>query len=290
MKFHYYILFVLLALPFFVLAQNPIPNPGFENWTGGNPDGWVANNIPGFTPVTQSSNSHSGSFALRGEVLNVAGSPFPPSIISGDQNNIGFPVSQRHARLTGFYQFAPVASDQMFIVVTMFKDQQGIGAGVATVLNPASSYNQITVPIQYATGEAPDSCIISISAADSTGGNPGTVFLVDDLQFEGIVGIEDEGESGVPQKFALEQNFPNPFNPSTTFKFSLPRGANVRLEVFNPLGQRVATVLNEKMSIGTHEVEWQAKDLPSGIYFYRLTANSPSGQKFVETRKLVLMK
>jgi hypothetical protein len=88
-----------------------------------------------------------------------------------------------------------------------------------------------------------------------------------------------------PSAFFLAQNYPNPFNPSTTIEFSLPRASYATLKVFNALGQEVATLLKENRAAGKHQVLWNAGNLPSGIYFYRL-----EGEGFVETRKLTLMK
>jgi hypothetical protein len=88
-----------------------------------------------------------------------------------------------------------------------------------------------------------------------------------------------------PATFFLAQNYPNPFNPSTTIEFSLPKASQVTLKIFNTLGEEVATLLKEKLPAGKHNVAWNAGNLPSGVYLYRL-----EGEGFVETRRLVLMK
>ncbi len=88
-----------------------------------------------------------------------------------------------------------------------------------------------------------------------------------------------------PRTFALAQNYPNPFNPSTTIEFSLPKASRVTLKIFNALGEEVATLLQEKRAAGKHNVAWNAANLPSGVYMYRL-----EGEGFVETKRLVLMK
>ncbi|MGH7456771.1 MAG: T9SS type A sorting domain-containing protein, partial [bacterium] len=85
--------------------------------------------------------------------------------------------------------------------------------------------------------------------------------------------------------FYLAQNYPNPFNPSTNIAFALVQAGNVKLRIFNALGQKVATLVNGRMSAGQHNVAWDARNVPSGIYFYKLEAGA-----FSQTRKMVLMK
>ena len=88
-----------------------------------------------------------------------------------------------------------------------------------------------------------------------------------------------------PLEFTLDQNFPNPFNPNTLIKYSIPKSAQVSLKIFNTLGQEIETLVNEEKQGGTYEVNWNASNLQSGVYFYRLQTGS-----FVETKKMILMK
>ena len=88
-----------------------------------------------------------------------------------------------------------------------------------------------------------------------------------------------------PSTFSLEQNYPNPFNPSTTIRFSIPVETDVRLNVYNALGQVIAEIVNERLKEGYHEVNFDATDLTSGIYFYRLEAD-----KFVDVKKMIIIK
>ncbi|UCE18232.1 MAG: T9SS type A sorting domain-containing protein [Gemmatimonadota bacterium] len=88
-----------------------------------------------------------------------------------------------------------------------------------------------------------------------------------------------------PSSYALFQNYPNPFNPETEIGYVIPIEGEVRVEVFNLLGQKVATLVNEHQVKGTYTVRWNATDAPSGVYFFRIIAN-----EFTSTKRMVLMK
>lgn len=95
----------------------------------------------------------------------------------------------------------------------------------------------------------------------------------------------NEGEETKPASFALEQNFPNPFNPSTNIKFSLAQASQAKITVYNMLGQEVAVIANQRFAAGQHSLRFDANELSSGIYIYRLQA----GNK-VQTRQMTLIK
>ncbi|OGL88943.1 hypothetical protein A3I42_00710 [Candidatus Uhrbacteria bacterium RIFCSPLOWO2_02_FULL_49_11] len=118
----------------------------------------------------------------------------------------------------------------------------------------------------------------------------GAYCKVDDISLDGelskrIAPQDEASESSVPKQFALYQNHPNPFNPTTTFRFDLPEQAHVRLAVYNIIGQKSMMVIDGEMDAGAHSVIWDASQLPSGVYFYTLEAGS-----FLATKKLVLLK
>jgi hypothetical protein len=128
---------------------------------------------------------------------------------------------------------------------------------------------------------------MKITASDITGQ---VVYYLDHVPGAVVVrsptDVNDGVEpSGLPTSFNLSQNFPNPFNPSTIIRFALPRPSHVELEVFNILGQKVVTLIDKHLPAGSHEIEFNAFDYPSGIYFYRL-----SHDQGVETRKMTLIK
>jgi hypothetical protein len=88
-----------------------------------------------------------------------------------------------------------------------------------------------------------------------------------------------------PSKFALHQNFPNPFNPTTNIRFVLPQAGQVKLSVFNVLGQEVAVLVNETKAGGTHEVTFDAAQFSSGVYYYRISSDAG-----VITKKMMVIK
>lgn len=94
--------------------------------------------------------------------------------------------------------------------------------------------------------------------------------------------IEDEQ---LPSNYVLYQNYPNPFNPTTNIKFALPYESNVTLKIYNLLGQEVMTLVNKVMNAGYHTVGFDASDLTSGLYIYRIEADN-----FVQVKKMLLMK
>ncbi|MEJ5305043.1 MAG: kelch repeat-containing protein [Ignavibacteria bacterium] len=105
------------------------------------------------------------------------------------------------------------------------------------------------------------------------------------LIYDPLITFVEKYESKQVKAFALYQNYPNPFNPITTIKFSLPEKTNVKISVYNLLGQKVKELLNETRDAGTHTINFDGSGLPSGIYFYKIEAG-----KYTEAKKMILMK
>ena len=115
----------------------------------------------------------------------------------------------------------------------------------------------------------------------------------------GISFIDDKNYK-VPNEYILNQNFPNPFNPSTKIKYSVTKLSNVTIKVYDVLGNEIETLVNEEKQTGVYELTWYAESLPSGVYFYQLKAvptgrqagdlSTGSGQSFVETKKMILLR
>jgi len=92
-------------------------------------------------------------------------------------------------------------------------------------------------------------------------------------------------ETSIPTDYVVYQNYPNPFNPTTMIRFALPKSSHVKLTIYDALGQEVQTLINDQLVAGTHNIEWTAKNMASGIYLYRIEAGN-----FVKVNKMLLVK
>lgn len=94
----------------------------------------------------------------------------------------------------------------------------------------------------------------------------------------------------IPTSLILEQNYPNPFNPSTTISFYIPEASMVKLEIFDVLGEKIATLLEDRLTAGQYIAVWEADNFNSGVYFYKLSGFNSTGESFVQVKKMMLLK
>ena len=161
-------------------------------------------------------------------------------------------------------------------------------AGAHGELSTTKKYGTQKLEMLYLTFQisSPDSgyvwaevAVRSVRGMDSLGNE-----VVYD-NFKGPIASGVEDEFNVPKGFSLEQNYPNPFNPSTTIRYTVPQQGQVNLTIYNSLGQEIKKLVSEEKRKGNYEVVFNASNLPSGIYFYKLQTGS-----FVETKKMMLVK
>ena len=113
-------------------------------------------------------------------------------------------------------------------------------------------------------------------ASETIHGSPGSE--------NSVTGINNV-QSKLPDQFILYQNFPNPFNPVTTIRFTIPKSVNTQLKVFNILGQEIEVLIDEHLKPGQYKTTWNAAHHASGVYFYQLKAGN-----FISVKKLVVLK
>jgi hypothetical protein len=294
-----------------------ILNPGFDAWSGGNPVSWNTNNrAPALVPVTQTADAHSNGTAARGEVKTFSKLTVGPNLVSG-QDARGFAVNAQQPTLHGWYKFFPAGDDLFYVTVSMTAGGTAVGAGAFTTPDSASEFTEFVMDITYFQPTLPDTCIISITINNFTGNvNAGSAFIVDDIAFGPVTAVEG-GEDRRPERFELSQNYPNPFNPSTVIRYSVPRvgptflSANsvaptrvgptflsvnsvgptllsvypVSLRVYDLLGRLVATLVDGQQAPGAYSARWDASNVPSGMYVYRLQAGS-----FSDVKKMIVVR
>ncbi len=146
----------------------------------------------------------------------------------------------------------------------------------------------------YLICEAPDNQSVPMLISN---GNLGAIVVWQDFRngnnadiyqtgfnISGFVSSENEGNL-IPDTYSLSQNFPNPFNPSTRINFQLPNAGNVKISIYDAIGQKVDVIVNESKSAGNYSIQWNAGNLPSGVYIYKIEAGS-----FTDTKKMILVK
>lgn len=175
------------------------------------------------------------------------------------------------------------------------------GKVIATVTDLQVSIT-VTGTTNSVAGELVDSSGTVVAFNNSTGNNPFTltapgpgVYRVNaghksPLRWDSTIvsiSVTNVGDyaNGVPSNYELFNNYPNPFNPSTTFTFSLPEASFTSLKIYDAIGNEVDVLVDEIKSAGTYQIEFDAAGLTSGIYYYTLQAGS-----FIETRKMVLLR
>jgi len=281
----------LLLLSFFCIsfsAYSQVLNGGFESWTSGAPDNWVASNAYALDliPITKSTIAHSDSFSVKGTVIPFTMTPFNPILQAGSGGG-GFTVNQNYASVIGYFQLSLLSGDRFTVNVVLYSGGAPIGIAAQAYDVSASSWTKFDIPFVYQTGGIPDNCILQFSIIGPNSGNdshPGSYFLLDDVSLSGTAtGINDHNKNSLA--FSLEQNYPNPFNPSTTIRFTLPERSIASLTIFNQLGQKVDELFNTVKEAGSYVVNWNASKLSSGTYIYELKSGN-----FREVKKLLLMK
>ena len=158
-----------------------------------------------------------------------------------------------------------------------------------TILGPyTSTSGGVWSPVFFNLTAFSDSTI-QIAFQFTSDGNGSTIssgWYIDEIMISPyIVTTVEDLNDNLPLQFQLYQNYPNPFNPTTIINYQLPVGSHVTLKVYDLLGREVATIVNEEKPAGSYEINFNANNLSSGIYFYKLQAGT-----FAETKKMILIK
>lgn len=277
---------LLFFLPILLTAQ--IPNAGFENWTDSQPDGWATSNVPDFViPVSQTNDSHSGNYAIKGEVVPISTIVYLPTIQVNNGDNIYFDVDQKYTSLNGYFKFTSQNADEIFfggLSVTDAEANTVIGVGYIELSQNSSDFIPFSMEIEYFTDATPGKMSLYFSISADSLPKPGTNYILDDLSLSTVTGLEKHLQQN-PETFALQQNYPNPFNPTTKINYQLTEAGHTKLIVYDCNGEEVQTLINSNLSAGNYSISFNGSSLPSGVYFYRLTSGG-----FNATKRMLLIK
>jgi hypothetical protein len=201
------------------------------------------------------------------------------------------PVWISHAKMESV-----IYDEDSIAVSAVIKTKSGVAeASIYWTTDTTLGFNSISM--QFVSGDSAvgyiptqiDSTVIYyyISAASNSGRTVTKPIVAPDGFYKFIVenSITDIADNSQPEEFYLSQNYPNPFNPSTKIEFRIADFGFVSLKIYDILGNEVATLVNEEKSAGTYEVEFNARGLSSGVYFYKSNAGN-----FIQTKKMVLLR
>ncbi len=268
-------LFTLLALTcsLVITTQAQIQNPGFENWTAGDPDGWVTSNVfpAGIVTITQTGDLHSGTSALKGEVVDFMGTPVSAIIQSGP-GGTGFAVTERYLSLGLYYKFSPLGGDKFSVNLAMEKGGNVIAQGAAALPASVDVYTFLSVPLTYTTGDTPDNAIIQISITGPVTGSDyhtGSVMYLDELVFSFASGTEI---TGIPEQAG--KCYPNPASDYINVPVNSNTEGEVLLQVFDVYGKKVKQITGYPQMNGKNSFRFPVEDLSTGMYFYSLTVDN----------------
>jgi hypothetical protein len=191
-----------------------------------------------------------------------------------------------------------IQTDKDFVFVEISDDGGSIWNEIKRYTGVKLLFFNDIIPINDYVGSAKDSLMLRFRLqSDSVSTNDG--FYMDDLKL--IVSdappasIENMGNYAIPSDYYLKQNYPNPFNPSTIIEFGIKSAAQVKLNVYNVLGQKVIELANEQFQAGRYRVDWNGRNnnnhlVGSGVYFYHLEVKPLKGKKRSFKNKMVLIR
>jgi len=252
----------------YAIAQNPIPNAGFETWSGGSPTGWTSNNIPSIaTPVTQSGSSHSGASAARLEVVSMFSVALPPTLFLTNPAS----VSQDYPSFSFYFKGNLNIGDELQAVLSLKNNgtSVGIGAGGIEIIPNSNVYTYTSIPVLYTGSNATDLDLNFVIGTNNASITIGTYVILDDVNVAASVGLD---ESSADASLSLGQAYPNPITELGLIPFSLSKTSAVSIELLSLDGKIVLHVLQTELNAGKYKAELNTSELSSGVYLCKLNA------------------
>lgn len=264
---------LLLSLLLFgrIFTFGQIPNPGFENWTAGEPDGWRTENFAQLISVVQSSNAHTGNSSVRLQVYDEFGSMSCGGLWL--DNTIALTVIP--SALTGWYQFNPTGGET--IQLEGYVTDPPINGGTfysQDFFPPAASWTPFSMPIDYSyTPVSPDSASFYFLMYCGPQSTLNTYLLLDDLAFDIIVGVAANDPTHLKTS-----SYPNPASEEIYIGFEAPAPDNVSIEILDLAGQVMAEREAKVTNIGWTAERFDTHNLAPGMYLVQVRMGEREAQ------------
>ena len=220
----------------------------------------------------------------------------PKLFVENDGGNVRFGISK--GSNTGEYTTNTYLYNTTYLILVKYTFISGASNDEVSMFVFTSPNLPATEPTTPAVGPLTDPSQTDLDNAGTVALRQGTqsnrpVMIIDGIRITqswgSVVEVKNLGQ--IASTFSLSQNYPNPFNPSTTIKFSIPEASFVTLNVYDVLGRELRNLVNENLNSGQYTVNFEASNLPSGVYFYKLNSVSNQNNKIInKTRSMILLK
>lgn len=256
-------------LPIIVFSQNPVPNPGFEFWTQGEPDEWRTNNsLPTQITIQSTIDANAGNYAAEASVIDLTGTIIPPFLSAEGANGTGFPVSVDYTTLQCWYKVNLVGGDEFIVSVVMYDDSSNaIGSADVAITASASTFTQLSLPINYPVSTNVASCIIQFIAADSTGivtAHLGTSFIIDDVELTGI------NSSGQEKRDIFLNVYPVPASDYIFVDTDFLQDGPAVITILDCMGKMVVQEEVQVSKMNYDKLRINFPGMSAGLYFLQL--------------------
>lgn len=256
-------------LPIIVFSQNPVPNPGFEFWTQGEPDEWRTNNsLPTQITIQSTIDANAGNYAAEASVIDLTGTIIPPFLSAEGANGTGFPVSVDYTTLQCWYKVNLVGGDEFIVSVVMYDDSSNaIGSADVAITASASTFTQLSLPINYPVSTNVASCIIQFIAADSTGivtAHLGTSFIIDDVELTGI------NSSGQEKRDIFLSVYPLPASDYIFVDTDFLQDGPAVITILDCMGKMVVQEEVQVSKMNYDKLRINFPGMSAGLYFLQL--------------------
>jgi hypothetical protein len=264
-----------------IMAQ--IPNPSFENWTSGVPNGWNVLTFYLTGSVTESSSAHAGSHSVSLNSVLFSTYYLGGFVQTGPSTgDYYFANSGNPTAVNGWYQLTTSGGDFFTGAVTAKSGASAIGAGSAQFTTATAVWKQFSICVSYTTGTA-DSLSIQLELANSGGyTHSGSFALVDDLSFGScLTGVDD-----ITKDVSIETAYPNPSSSICNVIYSLPSDAHVTVNLYDMSGRKVKNLLEDTYQTdGRYKLPVDVSSLANGLYFCNIVVNGQTYSQKISVLK-----